>query len=227
MVVTREWMETWFGRFNREYFGGGLPVPDLSLTRARTRLGQMSYKRAVQWGRTRLYDFQISLTTYYDMTERQAQNVLLHEMIHYAIAYTGLKDTSPHGIVFRGYMDKLNRRYGWDIRIMTSTKGWKVSEQVRAKKAPQGPQTYLLLAVEKGDGKRFLSRVNPSFARRIDAQLSRLQGLKSRRWYTTREPFFEEYPQVRSLRGRRISRADFEGLANVLTPVSLDELTEK
>lgn len=223
MVVTREWMETWFGRFNREYFGGKLPVPDLSLTRARTRLGQMSYKRATRWGRTKLYDFQISLTTYYDMTERQAQNVLLHEMIHYVIGYTGLKDTSAHGIVFRGIMDKLNRQYGWDIRIMTSTKGWKVSEQVRAKKADKGPQTYLLLAIEMMDGKRFLSRVNPGFAPRIDSQLSQVRELRSRQWFTTQEPYFEEYPQVRSLRGRRISKADFDRLANVLTPISLTD----
>ncbi len=221
MVVTREWMETWFGRFNREYFGGKLPVPELGLTRARTQLGQMAYKRATRWGRTRLYDFKISLTTYYDMTERQAQNVLLHEMIHYVIGYTNLKDTSAHGIVFRGIMDKLNRQYGWDIRVMTSTKGWKVSERVKAKREDKGPQTYLLLAIEMADGKRFLSRVNPSFARRIESQLSRLRELRARQWFTTREPYFEEYPQVRSLRGRRISKADFDRLSNVLTPVEI------
>lgn len=31
-------------------------------------------------------------------------------------------------------MDNLNRKYGWDIRVMTSTKGWKVSERVAEKK---------------------------------------------------------------------------------------------
>ena len=210
-------MEVWFERFNNEYFGGKLPMPELGLTRARTRLGQMSFKRATRWGRTKLYDFKISLTTYYDMTERQAQNVLLHEMIHYIIGYTGLKDTSSHGIVFRGLMDKLNSKYGWDIRVMTATKGWKVSEQVRQKKESKGPQTYLMLAIAMTDGKHYLSRVNPSFAHRIEAQLSRLHEVASHQWYTTQEPYFEEYPQVRSLRGRRISKADFDKLLNVMT----------
>lgn len=214
-------MEEWFRRFDHDYFGGKLPVPELGLTRAKTRLGQLAYKRATRWGRTKLYDFKLSMSTYYDMTDRQAKSVLLHEMIHYIIGFTGLKDTAPHGIVFRGMMDNLNRKYGWDIRVMTSTKGWKVSERVEERQKTKGPQTYLMLAIEMQDGKHYLSRVNPSFARRIESKLSLVHELRSHRWYTTQEPYFEDYPQVRSLRGRRISKSDFEKLRNVLIPFEM------
>ena len=216
MVVTKDWMEEWFVRFDKEYFGGKLPLPELGLTRAKTRLGQLSFKRATRWGRTKLYDFKLSISTYYDMTDKQAKSVLLHEMIHYVIGYTGLKDTSSHGIVFRGMMDNLNRKYGWDIKVMTSTKGWKVSDAVKEKMKAKGPQVYLMLAVEMRDGKFFLSRVNPSFARHVERQLQSVREISVHRWYTTHESYFEDYPQVRSLRGRRISQADFEGLLNVL-----------
>ena len=221
MIVTIDWMEEWFKRFDQEYFGGKLPLPELALTRAKTRLGQLAFKRASRWGRTKLYDFKLSMSTYYDMTEQQAKSVLLHEMIHYIIGYTGLKDTSPHGVVFRGMMDNLNRKYGWDIRVMTSTKGWKVSEQVAEKKKAKGPQTYLMLAIELKDGKFYLARVNPGFARRIEKQLPMVRELRSHRWYTTQESYFEDYPQVRSLRGRRITKGDFEKLQNVLSPFEL------
>ena len=221
MIVTIDWMEEWFKRFDQEYFGDKLPLPELSLTRAKTRLGQLAFKRASRWGRTKLYDFKLSMSTYYDMTEQQAKSVLLHEMIHYIIGYTGLKDTSPHGVVFRGMMDNLNRKYGWDIRVMTSTKGWKVSERVAEKKKAKGPQTYLMLAIELKDGKFYLSRVNPGFARRIEKQLPMVRELRSHRWYTTQESYFEDYPQVRSLRGRRITKNDFEKLQNVLVPFEL------
>lgn len=214
-------MEEWFRRFDHDYFGGKLPVPELGLTRAKTRLGQLAYKRATRWGRTKLYDFKLSMSTYYDMTDRQAKSVLLHEMIHYIIDFTGLKDTAPHGIVFRGMMDNLNRKYGWDIRVMTSTKGWKVSERVEERQKAKGPQTYLMLAIELKDGKFYLSRVNPGFARRIEKQLPMVRELRSHRWYTTQESYFEDYPQVRSLRGRRITKDDFEKLQNVLTPFEL------
>ena len=221
MIVTIDWMEEWFKRFDQEYFGGKLPLPELSLTRAKTRLGQLAFKRASRWGRTKLYDFKLSMSTYYDMTEQQAKSVLLHEMIHYIIGYTGLKDTSPHGVVFRGMMDNLNRKYGWDIRVMTSTKGWKVSERVAEKKKAKGPQTYLMLAIELKDGKFYLSRVNPGFARRIEKQLPMVRELRPHRWYTTQESYFEDYPQVRSLRGRRITKGDLEKLRNVLTPFDM------
>ena len=221
MIVTIDWMEEWFKRFDQEYFGGKLPLPELALTRAKTRLGQLAFKRASRWGRTKLYDFKLSMSTYYDMTEQQAKSVLLHEMIHYIIGYTGLKDTSPHGVVFRGMMDNLNRKYGWDIRVMTSTKGWKVSERVAEKKKAKGLQTYLMLAIELKDGKFYLSRVNPGFARRIEKQLPMVRELRSHRWYTTQESYFEDYPQVRSLRGRRITKNDFEKLQNVLVPFEL------
>ena len=214
-------MEEWFKRFDQEYFGGKLPLPELGLTRAKTRLGQLAFKRSSRWGRTKLYDFKLSMSTYYDMTDKQAKSVLLHEMIHYIIGYTGLKDTSAHGVVFKGLMDKLNSQYGWDIRVSTSTKGWKVSETVRSRKEKKGPQIYLMLAIEMNDGRHYLSRVNPNFARRIENQLKAVREVVSHQWYTTMENYFEDYPQVRSLRGRRISKADFGKLLNVLTPFQL------
>ena len=221
MIVTIDWMEEWFKRFDQEYFGGRLPLPELGLTRAKTRLGQLAFKRSSRWGRTKLYDFKLSMSTYYDMTDKQAKSVLLHEMIHYIIGYTGLKDTAPHGVVFRGMMDNLNRKHGWDIRVMTSTKGWKVSETVVARKKAAGPQIYLILAVELKDGKHFLSRVSPRFARSLERQLLKAKEVSSYSWYTTQESYFEDFPQVRSLRGRRITKGDFEKLRNVLTPFDM------
>lgn len=221
MIVTVDWMEEWFKRFDQEYFGGKLPLPELGLTRAKTRLGQLAFKCSSRWGRTKLYDFKLSMSTYYDMTDKQAKSVLLHEMIHYIIGYTGLKDTAPHGVVFRGMMDNLNRKHGWDIRVMTSTKGWKVSEKVEARKKAAGPQTYLILAVELKDGKHFLSRVSPRFARSLERQLLKAKEVSSYSWYTTQESYFEDFPQVRSLRGRRITKGDFEKLRNVLTPFDM------
>ena len=221
MIVTIDWMEEWFKRFDQEYFGGKLPLPELGLTRAKTRLGQLAFKRSSRWGRTKLYDFKLSMSTYYDMTDKQAKSVLLHEMIHYIIGYTGLKDTAPHGVVFRGMMDNLNRKHGWDIRVMTSTKGWKVSEKVEARKKAAGPQTYLILVVELKDGKHFLSRVSPRFAHSLERQLLTAKEVISYSWYTTQESYFEDFPQVRSLRGRRITKGDFEKLRNVLTPFDM------
>ena len=63
MIVTVEWMEKWFRFFDDEYFGGKLPTPELGVTRAKTRLGQMAYKRATRWGRTTVSYTHLTLPT--------------------------------------------------------------------------------------------------------------------------------------------------------------------
>ena len=73
-------------------------------------------------GRTTYYDYCISVSSYYQLTLEEIDDVLIHEMIHYSIAYTGLKDTSSHGIVFRGMMDKINRTFGRHITISVRTR---------------------------------------------------------------------------------------------------------
>ncbi|MBO1362905.1 SprT-like domain-containing protein [Prevotella sp. A2931] len=209
MIVTTAWMETWFHKFNDDYFGSGLPLPILKTSTARTRLGQMSCKRTTRWGRTKYYDFTIKLTTYYDMTERQAQNVLLHEMIHYSIAYTGLKDTAPHGVVFRGIADKLNRQYGWNIKAMTTTKGWKKAESAKTR-TNRRPVTYLILALKMKNNRHFLSVVNPRYAHQIDHQLGRLAEVERYGWYASSDTAFDRMPVVRSLRGKRVTQDEYE-----------------
>ncbi len=98
MIVTIEWMEEWFRRFDQEYFGGKLPVPELGLTHAKTRLGQLAYKRASRWGRTKLYDFKLSMSTYYDMTDKQGKECLaprddtLHHRLYGTERYLGSRD---------------------------------------------------------------------------------------------------------------------------------------
>lgn len=228
MIATVNWIRTWFESFNQEYFDGKLPLPDIGTTHASTRLGQMSYKRAYRWGKMKYYDFKICITTYYDMTDQQAKNVLLHEMIHYAIAYTGLKDTSAHGIIFRGMADNLNRKHGWDIHISTPTKGWKVNDAIKVKreknriKNTENSPICLMLSIEMKDGKHYLSRVNPKFAYKLEQQISNIPKIASHQWHTTSEAgLFKEYPMVRSLRGKRISKADFHKLQNVLTEIKL------
>ena len=75
-------MEQWFTTFNEQYFDGVLPLPRLALSRSKTRLGSMSCKRVTRLFRgTKFSDFTIRLSNYYDLSERDFQNVLLHEII--------------------------------------------------------------------------------------------------------------------------------------------------
>ena len=76
-----------------------------------------------------------------------------------------------------------------------------------------------MLAIEMNDGRHYLSRVNPSFAHRIENQLKTVREVVSHQWYTTMENYFEDYPQVQFERKAHLE-ADFGKLLNVLTPFS-------
>ena len=216
MQIDTLWMKTNFMRFNTQYFDGVLPLPRLRAGRSRTQLGTMSCKRKTSWGRIKLYDFTISLSNYYDQTEHQFQSVLLHEMIHLSIAVSGVKDTSPHGVVFRGLMKRLNRD-GWDIQIMTKTRDYTKAYTGTATVIAQ----YIVLALEMNDGKRFLSSVNPKFVRDINQQLRTIPQISHFAWFTTSDRWFESMPKVRSLRGRRVTAEVFQAKTQAMKPISV------
>ena len=216
MQIDTLWMKTNFMRFNTQYFDGVLPLPRLRAGRSRTQLGTMSCKRKTSWGRTKLYDFTISLSNYYDQTEHQFQSVLLHEMIHLSIAVSGVKDTSPHGVVFRGLMQRLNRD-GWDIQIMTKTRDYTKAYTGSATVIAQ----YIVLALEMNDGKKFLSSVNPKFVRGINQQLRTIPQISHYAWFTTSDRWFETMPKVRSLRGRRVTSEVFQTKTQAMKPISV------
>lgn len=201
--LTTDYLQQAFEHYNALIFEGKLPVPKLKWSRAKTRLGQMACKRKISWGRTKFYDYTISVSNYYKLTTEEIDDVLIHEMIHYSIAYTGLKDTSAHGIVFRGMMDKINRTFGRHITISVRTRNLQP-------RMVQHPKDYLILALEMKDGKYYLSSVNPSAARKIATSLARTREIAHYAWYQSQDEYFHGMPCVRSLRGRRVSAEVYE-----------------
>ncbi|AKU68469.1 SprT-like domain-containing protein [Prevotella fusca] len=201
--LTTDYLQQAFEHYNALIFEGKLPVPKLKWSRAKTRLGQMACKRKTSWGRTKFYDYTISVSNYYKLTTEEIDDVLIHEMIHYSIAYTGLKDTSAHGIVFRGMMDKINRTFGRHITISVRTRNLQP-------RMAQQPKDYLILALEMKDGKYYLSSVNPSAARKIATSLARTREIAHYVWYQSQDEYFHGMPRVRSLRGKRVSAEVYE-----------------
>ena len=159
----------------------------------------MNADLTIDYLRTKFYDFSISVSNYYKLTTEQIDDVLIHEMIHYSIAYTGLKDTSSHGIVFRGMMDKINRTFGRHITISVRTRNLQP-------RTAQQPKDYLILAIEMKDSKYFLSSVNPSAAGKLAISLARTREIAHYAWYQSQDEYFHSMPRVRSLRGRQVSK---------------------
>ena len=219
MQIDIIWLQDNFRQFNSRYFGGLLPTPTFHIGRSRTQLGSLSYQRGLMWkgpsGGVK-NAFTLTLSNFYDQTEFQFRNVLLHEMIHLSIASSGIKDTSAHGVVFRGMMDCFNRE-GWDIHVRTSMNGTPKASTGSAKVI----NTYLVLAIEMKDGTHFLSSVNPKFAGVLNSRLPHVRLISRYAWYTTNDRWFEDMPKVRSLRGRKVDAQTFKNKTTTMKALAI------
>ncbi|MGN0280871.1 MAG: SprT-like domain-containing protein [Prevotella sp.] len=111
-------MKRKFNEFNRLMFNGQLPELPIAVGRARTSLGGLHFERRRKlFGGVEMRNFHIRISSMYDLEEREFEDVLIHEMIHYHILHNRLKDTSAHGHLFRSMMNDINARYGRHISI--------------------------------------------------------------------------------------------------------------
>jgi len=210
MDITTDILAIYFDKFNKAYFDGKLPVPRFAVTNSRTILGQFicTRERRKILRPSVCTGFTIKVSRYYDITERDYHNILLHEMIHYHIAYHGMRDTSPHGVLFKRMMNTLNS-HGWHITVSTNTRQWAVAEANRKAQ-------YNVLTLTATDGRQFVSVVNPSYIAHVDSIAAQSPMIKSRQWYVSANDYFASFPLTRSLRGRRVSRSEMERIMAML-----------
>ena len=202
MKPTQEYIERRFCEFNKQYFGGQLPMVPVRLTSARTYLGQLGFKRKrTLLGGIRNYDFVLRISIRTDLPEQKVEDTLLHEMIHLYIASKQLKDTSAHGRLFRQLMADLNRRHGRHITI---------SHHRSATEQDQDTQRRLhLLCVSTFDsGERGITIVAKSRVFELWNTMPIFPHVVENHWYVTYDPFFNRYPRTLTPKVYRISPDD-------------------
>ncbi|MBF1440997.1 MAG: SprT-like domain-containing protein [Prevotella nanceiensis] len=220
MTVNIEWIAQQFELFNALYFDKVLPTPLFLVSKTKTKLGWFVHKKRFTFRGFRSYDYKIGMSTHYQFTERQAQNILLHEMIHFYIAFKNIKDKSAHGPVFKRLMNQFNQEFGWELTVSVNTKDYKTNETASSAKAKKIKER-LILAIEQSDGTCFLSVVNPRYALKIQNELKRTTHNLKFSWYKSSDEKFSHFSTVRSLRGVKTPRNEFEEVIKSLQPVVL------
>ena len=114
MVANHDNMLLTFDTCNMEYFEGKLLFPQFELLHSYRTCGYFQYTKGGWFDKT-LYDTTISITDYYDFTEKQFKDIMVHEMIHYYLAYLGIDRKCRHGKKFKEMAERLNRTYGLNI----------------------------------------------------------------------------------------------------------------
>ena len=106
---------------NRKYFGNSLPTPYIALFDKPNIVARFEYRRNGKKTKKpiRYQVFYFSKT--YEFDENTMCDVMVHEMIHYYIAWNRIKDNGSHGRQFWRIAKEFNERYGLNITIKVGT----------------------------------------------------------------------------------------------------------
>lgn len=205
-----------FAHFNALCFGGALPDVPIVLTRATTFLGKVRYRRRKKlFGRTVNTDFQIRLSSGFDLPPDEWDDVIIHEMIHYHIALNNIRDTSTHGVVFRGMMDDINLKYGRHITVSHKPSPGASSPRMLRERP------HCICVSTFPDGRRGVTVCSEAMAPRIHNGLPRVYDIVSREWYISDDLYFNRFPHSRLPRIYKITTSDFREHIASAVPVSL------
>ena len=207
MKPTPEFVAEKFREFNAQMFGGKLTMPPIQMSRARTFVGQCAAKkrRTLLHG-TRLYDFRLKFSICFDLPEREWEDTIIHEMIHYYIGVNGLKDTSAHGRLFRQMMNGINERFGRSLTITHRSTPEQKEQLYGTKKV-----WHVIALVHLSDGRKGL-KVLPRIRQRI--QTYRTTMLRDARFsridlYMSNDPYFNRFPNSSAFNVVMASEAEF------------------
>lgn len=119
-MLTIKFLTDSFKTFNALYFNEELHCPRFEVTHVKSYLGQYHWR----YFNGIMVDSVIRISDYYDRSEEDLLNTLIHEMIHLYIRQNNIKDTRPHhGRVFNSIADRLNAEGGYHIARCDSVAG--------------------------------------------------------------------------------------------------------
>lgn len=192
MKPTVDYIAKKFQEFNAQMFDGKLMMPPIQLSRASTFVGQCAAKkrRTLLHG-TQLFDFRLKFSICFDLTEKEWEDTIIHEMIHYYIGVNGIKDTSAHGQVFRQMMETINQRFCRKLTITHRSTPEQKEQIYNAKKV-----WHVIALVHFADGRKGL-KVLPRIRQRIETY--RTTMLRDKRFsridlFMSNDPYFNRFP---------------------------------
>ena len=112
MVIGKHNILGHFFEYNNEYFDGILPIPNIELMESfhTFRFFECEFDEDDS-----IVNPTIKISTNYDYSESQLRDILVHEMIHYYLAYVGKDVMVHHGKEFKKMAKDFNLNYGMNI----------------------------------------------------------------------------------------------------------------
>ena len=211
MELTVSYIESAFDKYNELYFNGSLEKPNFKITKGKRQLGCLSIRRECNLAYYNSYFkiYTLSVSNYYNRTEKQYDNTIIHEMIHLYIDQNNIIDNGSHGRHFKAECARINK-YGWNLSRCTDTKGWELSEYAKKKEERKNENVSYNIIVYKevNNGSQFFVKVSKPNVYRYLKHLRYKCNLECK-FFTTNDTIFKFLPNcTKKIRGKRIYEND-------------------
>lgn len=123
MELTVAYLKKQFDKYNKEFFDDALPDITIEISRTKKVFGTFQYYTATK------EPIKITISKYYDRSEKDICSTLIHEMIHYYICFMGFKDTNSHGVIFTKIAKNISVKSGILITATTSSDGYSIRQK--------------------------------------------------------------------------------------------------
>lgn len=200
MRANKQYVEDKYKYFNDLCFNGELPMLPIEISESTTYIGALHFKKmrdSSPGGWKYLY-LRLAISARYDLPENIVEDSIIHEMIHHYILYKQLRDTSPHGDIFRKIMNDINARYGRNIKV--AYRNIDRSQLVDNKRVMR-----IVCVTEFKTGVRYITVCARSRIFQINREFSEWHKIRSTTWYTSSQPIFSNYPRTTKPRVYKIS----------------------
>ena len=211
MTLTISYISEKFEKYNNLYFNGSLKTPKFKISNSKRALGTLSISRRLNFYGGYTKEHTISISKYYDRTEKQYDNTLIHEMIHLYISQNDIIDNGSHGRRFKAECARINK-YGWELSRTTDISGWKLSEEAQKRldnKLSNATYEIIVYQMYDTDNTQFIFRVAKGKALNYYNHLKYKCKAVKVKYFKSNDNIFESLPTCRCrIRGRRIDAND-------------------
>ena len=118
MLVTKELIKRKFMQFNTQYFNNELPLCKFATMNSFKRFGQFSFNKN-KWKKNKMTFKLLEVSDCYDYDEEILDYIIIHEMIHYYLAYKfhDFDENMKHGESFITFVNDFNKKNKTNITV--------------------------------------------------------------------------------------------------------------
>ena len=132
MIANQETMVDTFWDCNEKYFENSLPTPWFETVNSVNIIGKFECHRNGKKSKKPIVDQVIKMSDCFDYPEKDFVETMVHEMIHYYIAWNRIKVIRSHGRVFMRMATEMKEKYGLNVTKKIDASSFKLT-----KKAPK------------------------------------------------------------------------------------------